>query len=165
MGNRVRQFSMMEPSPSWTAWHSEVSNVAGALTVHADLRPIGDVLDPTSKLALYRIVQEALSNVRRHSGTDSATVWLGRVDGHVVADRPRRKVDRHDGRDLLRPRAGVQRVFVVMTDGHPDDPDAVRKLMTTAIADEMTTREPHDGYLVFQGGVPEIQDLMHESWK
>ncbi|MCP4809730.1 MAG: Hsp70 family protein [Proteobacteria bacterium] len=29
------------------------------------------------------------------------------------------------GRDLLRPRAGVQRVFVVMTDGHPDDPDAV----------------------------------------
>jgi molecular chaperone DnaK len=29
----------------------------------------------------------------------------------------------HDARDLLRPRAGVQRVFVVMTDGHPDDPD------------------------------------------
>ena len=28
-----------------------------------------------------------------------------------------------DGRDLLRPRAGVQRVFVVMTDGHPDDPE------------------------------------------
>jgi len=30
----------------------------------------------------------------------------------------------HDARDLLRPRAGVQRVFLVMTDGHPDDPDA-----------------------------------------
>jgi len=30
----------------------------------------------------------------------------------------------HDARDLLRPRAGVQRVFVVLTDGHPDDPDA-----------------------------------------
>ena len=28
-----------------------------------------------------------------------------------------------DARNLLRPRAGVQRVFVVMTDGHPDDPD------------------------------------------
>ena len=48
---------------------------------------------------------------------------------------------------------------------HPDDPEAVRKLMTTAITDEMTTREPHDGYLVYQGGVPEIQDLMNESWK
>jgi molecular chaperone DnaK len=30
----------------------------------------------------------------------------------------------YDARNLLRARAGVQRVFVVMTDGHPDDPDA-----------------------------------------
>lgn len=29
-----------------------------------------------------------------------------------------------DARNLLRPLAGVQRVFVVMTDGHPDDPEA-----------------------------------------
>jgi len=28
-----------------------------------------------------------------------------------------------DARDLLRPRAGVQRVFVILTDGHPDDPN------------------------------------------
>ncbi len=28
-----------------------------------------------------------------------------------------------DARELLRPRAGVQRVFVILTDGHPDDPD------------------------------------------
>jgi molecular chaperone DnaK len=33
----------------------------------------------------------------------------------------------HDAGNLLRPRAGVQRVFVVMTDGHPDDPDATLK--------------------------------------
>ncbi len=33
----------------------------------------------------------------------------------------------YDARNLLRPRAGVQRVFVVMTDGHPDDPDATLK--------------------------------------
>ncbi len=41
----------------------------------------------------------------------------------------------HDARDLLRPRAGVQRVFVVMTDGHPDDPDdtiaEIHKLRTS----------------------------------
>jgi glutamyl-tRNA(Gln) amidotransferase subunit D len=48
---------------------------------------------------------------------------------------------------------------------HPDDPEAVRKLMTTAITDEMTTREPHDGYLVYQGGVPEVQEFMNDSWK
>ncbi len=28
-----------------------------------------------------------------------------------------------DARELLRPRAGIQRVFVILTDGHPDDPD------------------------------------------
>jgi molecular chaperone DnaK (HSP70) len=29
-----------------------------------------------------------------------------------------------EARSLLRPRAGIQRVFVVMTDGHPDEPSA-----------------------------------------
>jgi glutamyl-tRNA(Gln) amidotransferase subunit D len=48
---------------------------------------------------------------------------------------------------------------------HPDDPDAVRELMTTPIAGEMTDREPHDGYLVFQGGVPDIKDCLGEVWK
>jgi glutamyl-tRNA(Gln) amidotransferase subunit D len=43
---------------------------------------------------------------------------------------------------------------------HPGDPDAVRALMTTPIASDMTPREPHDGYLVFQGGVPEIRDFL-----
>ncbi|MBT3219379.1 MAG: Hsp70 family protein [Proteobacteria bacterium] len=40
-----------------------------------------------------------------------------------------------DARALVRPRAGVQRVFLVMTDGHPDDPEGtvaeVRKLRTS----------------------------------
>jgi glutamyl-tRNA(Gln) amidotransferase subunit D len=48
---------------------------------------------------------------------------------------------------------------------HPDDPEAVQELMTTAITDEMTPREPHDGYLVYQGGVPEVQEFMNDSWK
>jgi glutamyl-tRNA(Gln) amidotransferase subunit D len=48
---------------------------------------------------------------------------------------------------------------------HPHDPEGVRMLMTTAITDEMTPREPHDGYLVYQGGVPEVQEFMNESWK
>ncbi|MEN0067285.1 MAG: Hsp70 family protein [Myxococcota bacterium] len=33
----------------------------------------------------------------------------------------------YDARTLLKPKAGIQRVFVVMTDGHPDDPDATMK--------------------------------------
>jgi len=47
---------------------------------------------------------------------------------------------------------------------HPDDPDAVVKTMTTSIAGEMTEREPHDGYLVFQGGVPEIKQFLGSIW-
>ncbi len=43
---------------------------------------------------------------------------------------------------------------------HPDDRDAVVALMTTSIAGEMTEREPHDGYLVFQGGVPEMKEFL-----
>jgi glutamyl-tRNA(Gln) amidotransferase subunit D len=47
----------------------------------------------------------------------------------------------------------------------PDDPAAVRALMTTTLAGEMTEREPHDGYLIFQGAVPEIRDFLAHVWK
>jgi len=48
---------------------------------------------------------------------------------------------------------------------HPSDPDAVRALMTTTVAGEMTEREPHDGYLILQGAVPEIRDFLAHVWK
>jgi glutamyl-tRNA(Gln) amidotransferase subunit D len=48
---------------------------------------------------------------------------------------------------------------------HPEDPDAVRNLMTTSVAGEMTDTEPHDGYLIFQGGIPEIQEFLGKVWR
>jgi glutamyl-tRNA(Gln) amidotransferase subunit D len=48
---------------------------------------------------------------------------------------------------------------------HPGDPEAVKSIMQENLAGEITEREPHDGYLVFQGGVPEIQDFLSEVWK
>jgi len=48
---------------------------------------------------------------------------------------------------------------------HPDDPVAARNLMTSSVAGEITEREPHDGYLVFQGGVPEMQEFLGKAWK
>ena len=48
---------------------------------------------------------------------------------------------------------------------HPDDPAAVRELMTTVIAGETTEREPHDGYLILQGGVPEVSEFLAKVWK
>jgi len=47
---------------------------------------------------------------------------------------------------------------------HPDDPDAVRRLMTDTVAGEMTDREPPDGYLVLQGGIPEVRDFLKKVW-
>ncbi|MDH3290029.1 MAG: Glu-tRNA(Gln) amidotransferase subunit GatD [Gemmatimonadota bacterium] len=48
---------------------------------------------------------------------------------------------------------------------HPDDPAAAQRVMTTTIADEMTDREPHDGYLIYQGGVPEIREFLGKVWR
>jgi signal transduction histidine kinase len=50
--------------------------------VQAD--PVDDVLDPQGRLALYRIVQEALANVVRHSGATSAQVAVVREVDNVV---------------------------------------------------------------------------------
>ncbi len=38
-------------------------------------------LSPTKEVAIFRIVQEALQNVRKHSGARSARVTLSRIDG------------------------------------------------------------------------------------
>jgi len=48
---------------------------------------------------------------------------------------------------------------------HPDDPAKVRELMMRDVAGEITAREPHDGYLVLQGGVPEVQEFLSKVWK
>jgi glutamyl-tRNA(Gln) amidotransferase subunit D len=48
---------------------------------------------------------------------------------------------------------------------HPDDPDRVRAQMTTPIGDDLTEREPLEGYLIFQGGVPEIREFLRAGWR
>ncbi len=44
--------------------------------------------------------------------------------------------------------------------GQTDDPGEIRKIMLTPINDEITKREPYNGYLVYQGGVPEVEDFI-----
>ncbi len=48
---------------------------------------------------------------------------------------------------------------------HPADPEAVKALMSTSIAGEMTATEPHDGYLILQGGIPEVQEFLGKVWR
>ena len=43
--------------------------------------------------------------------------------------------------------------------GHSHDREQVKKLMLTPIVSEITEREPYDGYLILQGGLPEATEL------
>ncbi len=44
--------------------------------------------------------------------------------------------------------------------GQSDNRDEVKRMMLTSIGDEITEREPYNGYLVYQGAVPEVQEFL-----
>jgi glutamyl-tRNA(Gln) amidotransferase subunit D len=44
--------------------------------------------------------------------------------------------------------------------GHTHDHEEVKKLMLTPICGELTDREPIDGYLIMQGGLPEVEQFI-----
>ncbi len=46
--------------------------------------------------------------------------------------------------------------------GQSDDREEVKRLMLTTVNDEMTEREPYNGYLVYQGEIPEVQEFIRE---
>jgi glutamyl-tRNA(Gln) amidotransferase subunit D len=49
--------------------------------------------------------------------------------------------------------------------GQTDDPEEVKRLMLTPVNDEITEREPYNGYLVYQGGVPEVEAFIRKVHK
>jgi glutamyl-tRNA(Gln) amidotransferase subunit D len=44
--------------------------------------------------------------------------------------------------------------------GQTSDIQKVREIMMTPVAGEITEREPSNGYLIFQGGVPEVEEFI-----
>ena len=44
--------------------------------------------------------------------------------------------------------------------GHTRDPEKVKEKMLTPIAGELTEREPPNGYIVLQGGIPEVEEFV-----
>ncbi len=44
--------------------------------------------------------------------------------------------------------------------GQSDDHDEVQRIMLTPIGDETTEREPYNGYLIYQGAIPEVQEFL-----
>lgn len=49
--------------------------------------------------------------------------------------------------------------------GQTDDREKVKEIMLTPIGDDMTPKEPTNGYLVLQGGVPEVEAFIHSYQK
>ena len=49
--------------------------------------------------------------------------------------------------------------------GQTDNLNRVREIMLRPICGEITEREPHDGYLIFQGGMPEIAEFLKRVHK
>jgi len=44
--------------------------------------------------------------------------------------------------------------------GHTRDPEKVREMMLTPIVGETTEREPPNGYIILQGGIPEVEEFI-----
>jgi glutamyl-tRNA(Gln) amidotransferase subunit D len=49
--------------------------------------------------------------------------------------------------------------------GQTDDPKKIREMLTTPINHEITPREPHNGYLILQGGLPEVDEFVRKHLK
>jgi len=49
--------------------------------------------------------------------------------------------------------------------GQTDDLKKVKEIMLTPVNGEITEREPYNGYLVFQGGIPEVEDFLKRVHK
>jgi len=49
--------------------------------------------------------------------------------------------------------------------GQTEDPAKIKEIMLTPINDDITEREPYNGYLVYQGGVPEVESFVRKFRK
>ena len=65
----------------------DARNVHG-VTIHASVRLdwVADELDPVTVLAVYRIVQEAVTNAATHARVSEAAVTLRSADGMIIAE-------------------------------------------------------------------------------
>jgi glutamyl-tRNA(Gln) amidotransferase subunit D len=65
--------------------------------------------------------------------------------------------------DNMLPETALMKLGWVL--GHTDDHDEVLRMMRDPINHEITEREPHNGYLVLQGGLPDVEDFIQGRWK
>jgi len=65
--------------------------------------------------------------------------------------------------DNMLPETALMKLGWVL--GHTDNHEEVLEMMRDSINHEMTEREPHNGYLILQGGLPETDEFTSSHWK
>ncbi len=65
--------------------------------------------------------------------------------------------------DNMLPETALMKLGWVL--GHTDDHAEVMRRMRAPVNHEITEREPHNGYLVLQGGLPETEEWVKGHWK
>ncbi len=65
--------------------------------------------------------------------------------------------------DNMLPETALMKLCWVL--GHSNDHAEVMRTMCHPIAHEITGREPHNGYLIMQGGLPETDEYIASHWK
>ena len=65
--------------------------------------------------------------------------------------------------DNMIPETALMKLSWVLA--HTRDQAEVSRMMRTPVSHEITPREPHNGYLVMQGGLPEIEEWIKTHWK
>jgi glutamyl-tRNA(Gln) amidotransferase subunit D len=65
--------------------------------------------------------------------------------------------------DNMLPETALMKLSWVLA--HTDDHEEVMRIMRESIAHEITAREPHNGYLIMQGGLPETEEYIATHWK
>ncbi len=65
--------------------------------------------------------------------------------------------------DNMLPETALMKLSWVL--GHTDDHAEVLRMMRHPVNRETTEREPHNGYLILQGGLKETEDFVSSHWK
>ncbi|MFB3907405.1 MAG: Glu-tRNA(Gln) amidotransferase subunit GatD [Candidatus Eisenbacteria bacterium] len=65
--------------------------------------------------------------------------------------------------DNMLPETALMKLSWVLA--HTDDHDEVMRMMRRSISHEITSREPHNGYLILQGGLPDTEEFIASHWK
>jgi len=65
--------------------------------------------------------------------------------------------------DNMLPETALMKLGWVL--GHTDEHDEVMAMMRNPVSHEISEREPHNGYLILQGGLPEVDEFISGHWK